>query len=103
VICRAISVAELRTVVEKVDRLEREGGIPAWQDYSQTPSIIPEGEKPAAGEILPGVKEFPYLGAKEVTLANGMRICYKQTDFLGDQVALVSEPAIVVSWRIWGV
>ena len=83
--CRAISVAELKAVVAKVERLEKEGAIAPWQEYAQTPPIIPEGEEPPPGEILPGGREYPYLGAKEIQLANGMRICYKRTDFLGDQ------------------
>lgn len=30
--------------------------------------------------------EYPDIGAVELTLSNGMRICYKSTGFLDDQV-----------------
>lgn len=31
-------------------------------------------------------KEFPDIGATELILSNGMRVCYKRTEFLEDQV-----------------
>jgi len=37
------------------------------------------------------VKELEYsnIGATELILSNGMRICYKRTDFLDDQVLIL--------------
>lgn len=37
------------------------------------------------------VKELEYsnIGATELILSNGMRICYKRTDFLNDQVSIL--------------
>jgi hypothetical protein len=31
-------------------------------------------------------EEYPSIGATEFVLSNGMRVCYKCTDFLDDQV-----------------
>ena len=73
--CRAMSVAELKAVVEGVERLEaQEDGIQPWSEIASSQSVIPGGEMPTPGEILPDIKEYPYLGAKEITLANGMKV-----------------------------
>lgn len=33
--------------------------------------------------------EYSNIGATELILSNGMRICYKRTDFLDDQVLIL--------------
>jgi len=33
--------------------------------------------------------EYSNIGATELVLSNGMRICYKRTDFLDDQVPIL--------------
>lgn len=40
--------------------------------------------------------EYPNIGATELVLSNGMRVCYKSTDFLDDQVQLCDSNAISV-------
>jgi hypothetical protein len=35
--------------------------------------------------------EHPGIGATEMVLSNGMRVCYKCTDFLDDQVSSILE------------
>lgn len=40
-------------------------------------------------------KEYPNIGATEIFLSNGMRVCYKCTDFLDDQVTCLFD--IVIS------
>lgn len=40
-----------------------------------------------AGSIV-SERTFQALGATELTLSNGMRVCFKSTDFLEDEVLL---------------
>lgn len=35
-------------------------------------------------------REFPNFGVTELLLSNGMRVCYRCTDFLDDQVPIYS-------------
>lgn len=41
--------------------------------------------------------EYSEIGASELTLSNGMRVCYKCTDFLDDQVQIYVGIAISVT------
>lgn len=43
--------------------------------------------------------EHPNIGATELILSNGMRVCYKCTDFLADQVQNHVDIAISVVKR----
>ena len=72
--CRAMSVANLKAVVEKVRQQEEEDLVQPWSEIASTASVIPEEEMPHPGKILPDVKEFPYVGAKELTCSNGMKV-----------------------------
>ena len=72
--CRATSVAALKAVVAKVQQQQEGDAIQPWSEIASTASVIPEDEMPLPGEILPDIKEYPYLGAKELTLANGMKV-----------------------------
>ncbi|PON32289.1 Coenzyme PQQ biosynthesis protein [Parasponia andersonii] len=76
-------VDDLKIVVSKITALEKEGNIASW-DEDQIPEEIVT-TKPNPGDI---VQQFEYsnIGAKELILSNGMRVCYKCTDFLDDQV-----------------
>ncbi|POO00604.1 Coenzyme PQQ biosynthesis protein [Trema orientale] len=76
-------VDDLKIVVSKINALEKEGNIAPW-DEDQIPEEIVT-TKPNPGDIL---QQFEYsnIGAKELILSNGMRVCYKCTDFLDDQV-----------------
>lgn len=70
---RAISVQALKAVVARVEQKEREGQIPAWEEVTSTAPIIPESDLPEPGSIS-SEREWPHLGAKELTLGNGMKV-----------------------------
>ena len=71
--CRAISVQALKEVVARVERKEREGQIPAWEEVASTDPIIADGDLPEPGSIS-SERDWPIVGAKELTLANGMKV-----------------------------
>ncbi|GMN50692.1 hypothetical protein TIFTF001_019852 [Ficus carica] len=83
---RASAVADdLKNVVSRISALEKEKNILPW-DEDQIPEEI-VSSKPNPGYI---VQQFEYsnIGATELFLSNGMRACYKCTEFLADQVTL---------------
>lgn len=84
---RGYATAEaMRATVARVDAALAAGGIPPWEEEPLPEGLVvkePEEEGTVAGESL-----FNEMGAVEVTLGNGMRVCYKCTDFLDDQVCL---------------
>ena len=66
-----MSNAELQTVIDEVQRQEAAGNIdPLPED--DTPTSILEAE-PEAGQIV-SRKDYPVLGATELTLSNGMKV-----------------------------
>lgn len=78
-----VSMEQLNTSLMKVHFLEEENLILPWDD-----EFIPEEillTMPAPGVIIQEA-EYSNVGAAELTLSNGMRVCYKCTDFLDDQV-----------------
>ncbi|KAG2598443.1 hypothetical protein PVAP13_5KG369400 [Panicum virgatum] len=77
------SLEDLKAVVLKVNSLEEEKSIPPWDEEQIPEEIVAEAPEP--GSII-GKVEHPGIGATEMILSNGMRICYKYTDFLDDQV-----------------
>lgn len=79
--CAALE--ELKAVVLKISNLERERSIPPWDDEHVPEEIV--GNKPNPGSVVQST-EFPGVGVTEMLLSNGMKICYKCTDFLDDQV-----------------
>ena len=69
--CRAVSKAELQTVIDDVQRQEAAGSIdPLPED--DTPTSILEAE-PRAGQIV-SRKDYPVFGATELILSNGMKV-----------------------------
>eukprot|EP00250_Pteridium_aquilinum_P015299 c22507_g1_i1 orf=556-3573(+) len=74
---------DLKAIVSRVQALEDAGLISQW-DEEQIPEEIVEN-KPIPGSIV-SQSTFPEFGSTEVCLSNGMRVCYKCTDFLDDQV-----------------
>ncbi|KAH7414951.1 hypothetical protein KP509_14G020500 [Ceratopteris richardii] len=78
-----VTPEDLKAIVSKVQSLEEAKLIPPW-DEEQIPEEIVDN-KPTAGHIV-SQSDFPEFGATELLLSNGMRICYKCTDFLDDQV-----------------
>ncbi|DBA85638.1 TPA: hypothetical protein ACH3X1_005214 [Trebouxia sp. C0004] len=84
---RSVSTDELQRVIDAVQQQEAAGAIePLPED--DTPTRIFE-TNPQPGQIVDR-KEYPVFGATELKLSNGMRVCYKKTDFLGDQVLLTA-------------
>lgn len=73
----------LKNVVSKINSLEDELKIAPWDDEHIPAEIVTT--KPNPGNI---VQQFEYsnIGATELILSNGMRVSYKCTDFLDDQV-----------------
>ena len=69
-----MSVKGLKAVIKKVAEQELNDEIQPWNEIASTASVIPEGEMPDPGEISPDTKDYPYVGAKELTLANGMTV-----------------------------
>ncbi|KAL3747335.1 hypothetical protein ACJRO7_016163 [Eucalyptus globulus] len=76
-------VDDLRSVVLKVNSLEEEKQIPPWDEELIPEEIVPV--EPNPGYITQQL-EYSNIGATELILSNGMRVCYKCTDFLDDQV-----------------
>ncbi|KAF5748513.1 putative Mitochondrial-processing peptidase subunit beta mitochondrial [Tripterygium wilfordii] len=77
------SVNDLKDVVLRVNSLEEERSISPWDDENIPEEIITT--KPKPGDIVQQ-HEYSNIGVTELILSNGMRICYKCTDFLDDQV-----------------
>ncbi|KAJ0986491.1 hypothetical protein J5N97_004847 [Dioscorea zingiberensis] len=74
---------DLKAAVSKVNALEESRHISPWDDEHVPEEIV--GEKPIPGSITQQT-EHASIGTTELLLSNGMRICYKRTDFLDDQV-----------------
>ncbi|KAK9797738.1 hypothetical protein WJX73_003633 [Symbiochloris irregularis] len=77
----------LRKVVAKVQALERRGEIGEWEQVDDLDSLLPEDYEPQPGEIT-SVKKWPKMGATELLLSNGMRVTFKSTTFLDDQIMM---------------
>ncbi|BDA41495.1 probable zinc protease PqqL [Coccomyxa sp. Obi] len=85
---RVVSEEDLAEVVQRVDQAEVNGEIGPPDTQADVPtSIIPAGKEPQPGEIVER-HHFPKLGATELVLSNGMKVCYKVTDLLDDQILL---------------
>eukprot|EP00897_Mesotaenium_endlicherianum_P008456 jgi/Mesen1/7639/ME000004S07907 len=79
------TVEDLRRVAARVAALEASGGIAKWQEEDVPEDLV--AVPPTVGEVVAST-EYPKLGATELVLSNGMRVCYKPTDFLDDQVLI---------------
>lgn len=77
------TLEDLKGIVYEVQASEDAGLISQW-DEEQIPEEIVE-TKPMPGSIEMQA-DFSEFGSTEVLLSNGMRVCYKCTDFLDDQV-----------------
>ncbi|XP_022154671.1 zinc protease PQQL-like isoform X1 [Momordica charantia] len=77
------TIDDLKNVVVNINCLEKERSIPPWDEEHIPEEIVIS--KPGLGNILQQL-EYPNIGASEIFLSNGMRVCYKCTDFLDDQV-----------------
>ncbi|CAD5335078.1 unnamed protein product [Arabidopsis thaliana] len=79
----AATIDHMRNVVSKVNSLEEEKMIAPWDEENIPEEIV--SEKPTPGDITHQL-DYPEVGVTELTLSNGMQVCYKSTDFLDDQV-----------------
>ncbi|XP_031108210.1 zinc protease PQQL-like isoform X1 [Ipomoea triloba] len=77
------TVDDLRSVVLKINTFEQEQSIPPWDEENIPEEIV--SVKPSPGWIMQQF-EHQNVGAFEFDLSNGMRVCYKCTNFLDDQV-----------------
>ncbi|XP_041006250.1 zinc protease PQQL-like isoform X1 [Juglans microcarpa x Juglans regia] len=77
------TVDDLKNMVLKINSMEEERNISPWDEENIPEEIVTT--KPNAGNIVQQL-EYPNVGATELILSNGMRVCYKCTDFLADQV-----------------
>ncbi|GAA0155968.1 metalloprotease [Lithospermum erythrorhizon] len=76
-------VDDLKSAVLKINTLEKENIISPWDDEHVPEEIV--SVKPNPGYIVLQT-EYSNIGATELVLSNGMRVCYKCTDLLDDQV-----------------
>lgn len=81
--CASSTVDDLKNLMAKINSLEEERNISPWDDEHIPEEIV--STKPNLGNIVQQL-EYPNIGATELILSNGMRVCYKCTDFLVDQV-----------------
>lgn len=77
------TVEDLKTAVSKVKALKDERKISPWDDEHVPEEIVLD--KPTPGSIIEK-SVFEDIGTTELLLSNGMRVCYKRTDFLDDQI-----------------
>ncbi|CAK9136275.1 unnamed protein product [Ilex paraguariensis] len=73
---------DLKAVVLRINSLEEEKNISPWDEEHIPEEIV--SAKPNPGTIVQQV-EYSNIGATELILSNGMRVCYKCTDFFDDQ------------------
>ncbi|OMO91641.1 hypothetical protein COLO4_18247 [Corchorus olitorius] len=74
---------DMKNIVMKINKLEKESSITPWEDEHVPEEIV--DSKPNAGDIVQQL-EHENIKATELILSNGMRVCYKCTDFYNDQV-----------------
>ncbi|CAA0814299.1 Insulinase (Peptidase family M16) protein [Striga hermonthica] len=80
----AATVDDLRNVVLRVNSFEDGGSISPWDDEKIPEEIV--SLEPNPGHVVEQ-HEYTSIGATEMILSNGMRVCYKCTDFFEDQVS----------------
>ena len=69
---RHLSEKELTEVVERVAKKEAAGEIEPWSQEEVPTCLLPE--MPTPGSIV-SRRALPELGATELILSNGMRVC----------------------------
>ncbi|WCJ42624.1 Insulinase (Peptidase family M16) protein [Euphorbia peplus] len=77
------TVDDMKKVLVMINILEGEGNISPWDDEKIPEELV--SIKPTHGSILQQL-EYSDIGASELMLSNGLRVCYKCTDFLDDQI-----------------
>lgn len=82
---QTVSAEQLQQVVERVQKCEAAGEVDPWEVGDIPESLIPadrmpEGAKPTS------VRRWESLDLHQLVFPNGMKVAYKCTDFLDDQV-----------------
>ncbi|CAL9027723.1 unnamed protein product [Prunus brigantina] len=77
------TIGDLKNVVSMINDLEEKRIISPWDDEQIPEEIV--NTKPNPGNIVQEL-EYSKIGVTELVLSNGMRVCYKCTNFLDDQV-----------------
>ncbi|KAJ8766724.1 hypothetical protein K2173_005335 [Erythroxylum novogranatense] len=77
------TVDDLKNLLLRINFLEMERSISPWDDENIPEEIITT--KPTPGDVV-DQRVYSNIGASELFLSNGMRVCFKCTDFLDDQV-----------------
>ncbi|KAK9715778.1 hypothetical protein RND81_06G188600 [Saponaria officinalis] len=80
-----VTLDDVKNIVAKITYLEEEQSISPW-DEEQVPEEIVSIE-PESGNII-HQQDYSDIGVTELILSNGMRVCYKCTNFLDDQVLI---------------
>lgn len=73
-------------VVGRVDAAEAAGKITPWAEELPPDRLMQEA--PTAGTVT-GERDLENLSARELTLGNGMRVVYRQSDLQDDQILLM--------------
>ena len=71
---RSVSEQELQEVVSRVGAQEAADDIPQWSQADAPASVLPPDQLPEPGRVV-SRRELPALGATELVLSNGMRVC----------------------------
>lgn len=74
---------KLKAIVANVREMEIQGDIAPWNE-DNLPEVIVK-DLPTPG-VISETKECPEFEATEITLSNGMRVCYKCTEFNDDEI-----------------
>ena len=77
---------ELHAAIEQVRREETDGMIGESKVFN-IPEVLMESGSLVSGDIVSS-RELPELEVNEFVLSNGMRVVYRVTDFLDDQVLI---------------
>ncbi|XP_057536975.1 zinc protease PQQL-like isoform X1 [Amaranthus tricolor] len=78
-----VTEKELRDLELEINSLEKDGKLSPWKEDAIPEELV--AVKPSPGEIEKQ-HEYPDIGVTELILSNGMKVCYKFTDFKNDQV-----------------
>ncbi|KAL8136373.1 hypothetical protein V2J09_002374 [Rumex salicifolius] len=78
-----VRVGDLESVMSKIASLEEQKTIANWEEKQIPEEIVVT--KPIPGDLLQQ-SDYSEIGVTELILSNGMKVCYKCTDFKNDQV-----------------
>ncbi|KAK9705868.1 hypothetical protein RND81_07G088100 [Saponaria officinalis] len=78
-----VTVGDLQNLVTEINSLEKEGKVDPWVEDLIPKEIIQVTPNP--GEIVQQT-DYQDIGVTELVLSNGLKVCYKCTDFKNDQV-----------------